>query len=173
MAEPTFLAHDTTNRVVSKPRVVLDTNVCLDLFVFRGPRCMTLSAALQLGEYIAVTREDCRAEWLAVLDYAQLALDAERRAQARDAFDTYVTCLPQSELSARSEARLPRCTDPDDQKFLELAWEAGAVALLTRDKALLRLKRRAVRDGLFTIATPETWSVDVTTTCLSAPLTPS
>lgn len=173
MAESTALTHDTTSHVVSRPRVVLDTNVCLDLFVFLGPRHEALSAALKIGEYTAVTREDCRAEWLAVLEYSQLALDAERRAQARDAFDAYVTCLPPSALSARPEVRLPRCTDPDDQKFLELAWEAGAVALLTRDKALLRLRRRAARDGLFTIATPDAWSNDVITASLSAPLTSS
>jgi len=34
---------------------------------------------------------------------------------------------------------LPRCEDPDDQKFLELAWHAGARWLVTRDKALLKL----------------------------------
>ena len=50
---------------------------------------------------------------------------------------------------------LPRCRDPDDQPFLELARDAGAMALLTRDAQLLRLARRCV----FAIATPESFRV--------------
>jgi len=47
---------------------------------------------------------------------------------------------------------LPRCKDPDDQKFLELAARTGANLLVSKDKALLRLARKP---GLpFRIATP-------------------
>lgn len=157
MAEPDAAADGATDTVAPRPRVVLDTNVCLDLFVFRDPRCAPLSAALQAGACEAVTREDCRAEWLAVLDYPQLALDAARRAEARAAFDACVRCLPPLATPPPAAARLPRCADRDDQKFLELARDAGAAALLTRDAALLQLARRAARDGLFAIATPEDW----------------
>jgi len=41
------------------PRIVLDTNVCLDLFVFRDPRWNALLTALNNGDIEAVTREDC------------------------------------------------------------------------------------------------------------------
>jgi predicted nucleic acid-binding protein len=40
------------------------------------------------------------------------------------------------------------CTDPDDQKFLDAAFSAAADLLLTRDKALLKLARRAEAAGL-------------------------
>ncbi|MGB3427088.1 MAG: PIN domain-containing protein, partial [Burkholderiaceae bacterium] len=40
------------------------------------------------------------------------------------------------------------CTDPHDQKFLDLAYTARADWLVTKDKALLKLARRARRDGL-------------------------
>jgi len=46
---------------------------------------------------------------------------------------------------------LPRCTDPDDQKFLELALAARADALITRDHKLLELARRT---KAFRIVTP-------------------
>ena len=42
----------------------------------------------------------------------------------------------------------PRCTDPDDQKFLDLALHAHAKWLVSRDKALLRLARKARPLGL-------------------------
>jgi predicted nucleic acid-binding protein len=41
-------------------RIVLDTNVCLDLFVFNDPRWAALLAAIESGEVEAVTRADCR-----------------------------------------------------------------------------------------------------------------
>jgi predicted nucleic acid-binding protein len=52
---------------------------------------------------------------------------------------------------------LPRCRDRDDQKFLELAYQASATALLTRDEELLRLARRTKRNGLFFILPPTSW----------------
>lgn len=134
-------------------RIVLDTNVCLDLFVFADPRVATLVAALGSGDVEAVTRADCRDEWLAVLGYPALALDEARRIEAAARFDRSVRLLPDAE----STVTLPRCRDTDDQKFLELAATSGASALLSRDAELLRLARRTARDGLFAILKPEDW----------------
>lgn len=139
------------------PRYVLDTNVCLDLFVFDDPPCAALLTAAHTGEIELVTRDDCRAEWQAVLSYPQLKLSAERQAQAIALFDKSVRCLSTSDLAEGRGVALPRCRDRDDQKFLELALQAGAVALLTRDDELLRLARRTKRDGLFAILPPGLW----------------
>jgi putative PIN family toxin of toxin-antitoxin system len=137
------------------PRLVLDTNVCLDLFVFGDPRVHAIDAALRAGHVVAVTREDCRDEWLRVLRYPQLRLDEAACAQHAAAFDARIICLDADMLVARPDVRLPRCADADDQKFLELAWQANAAALVTRDDALLVLARRTRRDGLFEIVTPQ------------------
>jgi predicted nucleic acid-binding protein len=48
-------------------------------------------------------------------------------------------------LSTPERARLPLCKDPDDQKFLELAFSSGADVLITKDRALLDLSRRKKR----------------------------
>jgi putative PIN family toxin of toxin-antitoxin system len=137
----------------SAPPIVLDTNVLLDLFVFHDPRWAPLVAALENGSVRAVTRADCRAEYLAVLHYPHLPIDEAGRGQAATRFDALVeTVAP----TARA-LRLPVCTDRDDQKFLELARDAGASTLVTKDKALLKLARRAAREGLFAIVQPETW----------------
>ncbi len=138
------------------PRYVLDTNVCLDLFVFDDPQCASLLAAIKAGEIEWVTREDCRAEWQAVLAYPQLKLSDEQRERAIQIYDTWAHGVFSSD-AAQHDAVLPRCSDRDDQKFLELAQQAGAVALLTRDDALLRLARRTKRDDLFVILLPGLW----------------
>jgi len=59
-----------------------------------------------------------------------------------------------TEPSARA---VPRCADPDDQKFLQLAADGAARWLLSRDDAVLALARRTQRDGLFEILAPGPW----------------
>jgi putative PIN family toxin of toxin-antitoxin system len=133
--------------------IVIDTNVCLDLFVFHDPRWARLLARLEDGSVRAVTRADCRAEYLAVLHYPHLPLDDAGRLDAAARFDALIaTVAPESRA-----VRLPVCTDRDDQKFLEIARDAGCAVLITKDKALLKLARRAARDGLFRIMLPEAW----------------
>ncbi|KIF82625.1 putative toxin-antitoxin system toxin component, PIN family [Noviherbaspirillum autotrophicum] len=138
-------------------RIVIDTNVCLDLFVFHDPRWAELLAALQAGTVEAVTRNDCRTEWLMVLEYRHLPLDEQSRPLAAAQFDALITCLAADTLSPCDDIRLPVCKDPDDQKFLELARDARAHTLITKDKALLKLGKRTARAGLFRIIRPESW----------------
>ncbi|MBE1158896.1 PIN domain-containing protein [Dyella acidiphila] len=143
------------------PRLVPDTNVCLDLFVFDDPQCAALFAAVRAGEIELVTREDCRAEWQAVLAYQALKLSPERQAAAAVQFDTWVRCMPAASALPPDGVVLPRCRDGDDQKFLELAQQCAAAALLTRDDALLRLARRTQREGLFRILPPALWQAAI------------
>jgi putative PIN family toxin of toxin-antitoxin system len=138
-------------------RVVLDTNVCLDLFVFRDPRWEAMLAALRDGKLEAVTRDDCRMEWLVVLEYRHLPLDGTTRPQAVAEFDALITCIDATALAPRGDIRLPVCSDADDQKFLEIARDADAQVLITKDKALLKLAKRTARAGLFGIIRPEAW----------------
>jgi putative PIN family toxin of toxin-antitoxin system len=136
----------------AKP-IVLDTNVCLDLFVFHDPRWAPLLAALESGAVQAVTRADCRDEYLIVLNYPHLPLDESTRARAAARFDALIRVVAPNSRAIQ----LPNCSDRDDQKFLELARDAGAAILVTKDKALLKLARRTARDGLFRIMLPEAW----------------
>lgn len=143
----------------SIPRIVLDTNVSLDLFVFDDPRIARLRAAVRSGDVEAMTDAPCRGEWRRVLAYPALALPASRQSAALAEFDRLTTRNDGDALAARDDApRLPRCRDPDDQKFLELALRSGARWLLTRDDHLLALGRRTAREGWFAILTPQAWT---------------
>ncbi|RZI42504.1 putative toxin-antitoxin system toxin component, PIN family [Herbaspirillum sp. HC18] len=139
-------------------RIVIDTNVCLDLLVFRDPRWAALLDALQTGAVEAVTRSDCRTEWLKVLEYPHLPLDSDSRLKAIADFDALISCIEPDCSRPRAEVRLPICSDPDDQKFLELARDADALVLVTKDKALLKLARKTSRAGLFHIVQPDKWA---------------
>lgn len=133
-------------------RVVIDTNVCLDLFVFLDPRWNKLLNGLETGAIQAICRNDCRDEWLAVLRYPHLPVTPENQQQVTSRFDQLIII---EEPETKSHQRLPICTDKDDQKFLEIARDSSAEVLITKDKALLKLARKLQNLGYFRIETPD------------------
>lgn len=142
--------------MIPVPRIVIDTNVCLDLFVFQDPRWAALLAALESGAVEAVTRSDCRDEYNIVLHYKHLPLDDDSRPLAAARFDALIKVV----APAESGVRLPVCTDRDDQKFLEVARDAQASVLITKDKALLKLAKRLAKAGMFKVVVPEKWTLE-------------
>ena len=134
-------------------RIVIDTNVCLDLFVFKDPRWNTLLADIESGALEVVTRFDCRDEYHVVLHYPHLPLDEASRPLSAARFDMLIKVV----APAPKLVRLPVCSDKDDQKFLEVARDASADILITKDKALLKLARKTAQAGLFRIMLPEAW----------------
>lgn len=148
----------TDTRTAPNPpkRLVLDTNVCLDLFVFNDPRRAALLAALESGAVEAITRADCRDEYLVVLHYPHLPLTDDTRPACAARFDALVKVV----APPVSGTRLPVCSDRDDQKFLELARDAGADTLITKDKALLKLGRKLAKAGMFQVIQPDAWRLD-------------
>lgn len=131
-------------------RLVLDTNVVLDLVVFDDPGVRALRAAIEARRVTPLGSEECRAELHRVLAYPRFMLDGPARNTALGWFDAFVqTCA-----APAAQAPLPRCSDPDDQKFLDLAWAGGADVLVTKDKALLDLARRVARLGRFLVSSP-------------------
>lgn len=139
---------------VSGARCVLDTNVALDLIVFRDPGAAPLARAIKSGGVLPVSSPGCMEELQRVLEYPQFGLDEAGRLEA---FERYHELIKIVHVPTGSGA-LPRCSDPDDQKFLELAWHSRASWLITKDKALLKM-RRALRSTVgFTVVTPGDFS---------------
>ena len=134
--------------------VVLDTNVCLDLFVFRNPDIKNFHDAIKDNTFHVITREDCREEWLRVLDYPKLDLNEPEKERSKLEFDTFIHLITPEK---RDYYSLPVCSDKDDQKFMEVAFDAKAACLITKDKALLKLARKNARNGFFRIITPDLW----------------
>ena len=124
------------------PSLVLDTNVLLDLWLFDDPSVRTLRAAIEAGRVRPLRSADCDAEFQEVICREQFGLDEAARARI---LARWLGC---SEVIADVAPAPFSCADPDDQKFLDAAFSAGADWLLTRDKALLKLARRAQVAGL-------------------------
>lgn len=140
------------HRAAPPLRVVFDTNVLLSLFVFVDSRFAPLLDEVDAGRWLAYSSPACAEEFRRVLAYPMFALSSERQEEARLGWEQRYRLAAQPAAGA---VALPRCADRDDQKFLELARDAGADWLVTADKALLRLARRDKLRGLFRILTPD------------------
>lgn len=136
------------------PLVVLDTNVVLDLWLFADARVQPLRAALAGGQLAAAWTAPMRAELADVLQRPFVQPWGVPADAVMGALDACGCALPGPLVHAPWP---PRCSDPYDQKFIDLAWALPAHWLFSRDRAVLKLARAARARGL-RIATPEAWS---------------
>lgn len=139
-----------------RPAIVVDTQVVMDWLVFNDARVGPLAAALQSGSLRWLVAAAMRDELRHVLGRGVAASYAPDPAYIEAQFDAHalaVDAAPAQPLAGRLV-----CRDPDDQKFIDLALAQGARWLVSRDKALLALARRAKPRGLL-IVKPEAWSL--------------
>lgn len=136
------------------PSVVLDTNAALDWLVFRDPATGALGHAVEAGRLRWLASPAMRCEFDQVLGRPALAARQPRHDAATGAWARHAT------LTAAEPPPGPlTCTDPDDQVFIDFALQHRATWLLTRDRALLALAKRARPWGL-SVLTPADWTKD-------------
>ena len=130
-------------------RVVLDTNIVLDLFVFADPATPSLLDALQSAHLQWISTQPMRDELERVLAYAHLVprlqfygLTAEQVLARFDALVHLVDVAPKAHMV---------CKDADDQKFIDLA-VAHQSLLLSKDNAVLTMAKRLRTLGVQTAA---------------------
>ena len=143
-----------TTRIRTHIRIVLDTNVVVGVLVFADPLLVALREALDRSDVIPLADVETLAEFERVLRYPQLRLDEARAMALADQYRARCTIIG-ADGQHGPLMRLPPCRDRDDQKFLALAQRGRGACLLTRDKALLTMRRRVP----FEIAKPEEWSL--------------
>jgi predicted nucleic acid-binding protein len=128
-----------TPAVSTRPLAIIDTNVALDLLVFGDTSCQVLAPALAQGGVLWIATMAMRDELAAVLARGFGGRWPVDREACMGAWDRWATIVEEPTAGC---GMLP-CSDPDDQKFIDLAMHQGACWLLSRDRALLRLARRA------------------------------
>ena len=124
---------------------VIDTNIVLDLWLFEDPSTIPLRAALQSGAISHLATDSMRDELERVLTYPHLIKRmAKSNIQAPDILNRFDEYQLAAEPAAKAACT---CKDPDDQKFIDLA-VAHAVPLLSKDKAILCMKKRLLQSGV-------------------------
>jgi predicted nucleic acid-binding protein len=139
---------------VEQPCIVLDTNVVLDWLYFRDVRCAALADAIDERRVRWIATASMRDEIEHVVARGRLGRRwPEGPASVRAGWQRWATMVDASAAAAPFGLR---CTDSDDQKFIDLALATRAVALLSADRAVLKLARRAEPYGL-AITTVSGW----------------
>ncbi|CAH2903815.1 MAG: hypothetical protein PPHEMADM_5140 [uncultured Paraburkholderia sp.] len=146
-------------------RVVLDSNVWIDILVFDDPHTRPIRAALESGALAALIDARCLAELTYVLDYPQFV---ERKVD-KSAVVARLAQLVEPAAQPEDARPLPKCKDRDDQKFLELAHAAQAHWLISKDRAVLKLAKRIARDFGFQIAQPAPFAASLADPAGNAP----
>ncbi len=125
--------------------IVIDTNIVLDLLVFKDPGCEPLRNALEHGKRLWFVTDAMRDEFERVLSYPnvvpRLIHGQLSPQQVLAEFDQ------KSQVVAAAGAAAVRCADPDDQIFVDLA-VAHQALLLSKDRDVLALKKRLLGLGV-------------------------
>lgn len=144
--------------IASPPAIsaaVLDTNAVLDWLVFRHPACSSWTNLFARRSVRWLASKAMRDELADVLGRGVLAHWQPDLPAIWTAWDRLATMVEATPLAG--PATRIRCTDRDDQKFVDLAlgWEAHW--LVSRDRAVLKLARRTRPLGLEVLA-PQAWN---------------
>ncbi len=126
-------------------RVVLDTNIVLDLWLYKDAATPALLAALENKSVHWLATQVMRDELERVLAYTHIVKRlAFSQLTAQDIlaqFDAHVQLMP---VAAKA---LYVCKDGDDQKFIDLAAQ-HKTQLISKDKAVLTMRNRMARLGV-------------------------
>ncbi|MBE0475147.1 MAG: putative toxin-antitoxin system toxin component, PIN family [Rhodoferax sp.] len=120
-------------------RVVLDTNIVLDAFVFDDPASRPLKSALAAQQLEWIATKAMRDELARVLCYPKIVprmayyqVTSSHVLAQFDGQATLVDTAPKAGVT---------CRDPDDQMFIDLAVSHQAL-LLSKDQAVLCMHKR-------------------------------
>ena len=126
-------------------RVVLDTNIVLDLWLYKDAATPALLNALEEKSVQWLATQIMRDELERVLAYThivkRLAFSQLKAEDVLAQFDAHVQLMP---VAAKAQFV---CKDGDDQKFIDLAAQ-HQTQLISKDKAVLTMRNRMARLGV-------------------------
>ena len=127
-----------------KPRLVLDTNIILDLLVFKDLSAEPIRLLLDAKLVDAIRTSASMAELMDVIGRPTFKLSREDQ-------ETIVQAWESSTRLLENEAIEPApftCRDLDDQVFLDMAYSIRPALLLSKDLRVLELQTIAKRHGI-------------------------
>jgi len=135
----------SNSAALAPARVVLDTNIVLDLWLYKDAATPALLAALENKTIQWLATQVMRDELERVLAYTHIVkrlafsqLKAEDILARWDAHAQLMPIAPKCQFV---------CKDGDDQKFIDLAAQ-HQTQLISKDKAVLTMRNRMARLGV-------------------------
>ena len=117
-------------------RAVLDTNTVLSGLLFESGRLTWIRDVWIAGRFVPLCSRATSEELIRVLAYPKFGLDED---DVRAVVGSYIRFAEVVHIVSDNLDALPRCRDPKDQMFLDLAMCGNADVLVTGDDDLLAL----------------------------------
>jgi putative PIN family toxin of toxin-antitoxin system len=124
--------------------VVLDTNILLDIFVFNDERALHLKKALFDKTTHFVASQKTIEEFADVISRPHFKLDERTQKAILAQWQAIVQQQDDSNLASAPW----KCQDPDDQIFLDLAYQLRPSILISKDSAVLQTASRAASEDI-------------------------
>jgi len=124
--------------------VVLDTNILLDIFVFNDVRAVNLKQAIVDGDIPVIASQKTLLEFADVISRPIFKLDKQTQATILAQWQSFAKQQDDSNLASAPW----KCRDPDDQIFLDLAYQLRPTILISKDDAVLQIARRAASEDI-------------------------
>ena len=127
-----------------KPRLVLDTNVILDLLVFKDPTAEPIRHLLDAKLVDAVRSEASMLELVDVIQRPIFKLSQQEQEIILLVWESLTRLLENSAFESAPFI----CRDTDDQIFLDMAYSIRPAVLFSKDLRVLELRVSAKGHGV-------------------------
>ena len=127
-----------------RPRLVLDTNVILDLLVFQDPAAEVIQMALDARLVEAVRTDASMLELMDVIQRPNFKLSKEQQQIILKQWESSSRLLGTANMTQAPFT----CRDLDDQVFIDMAFSVRPALLLSKDLRVLELQSRALREQI-------------------------
>jgi predicted nucleic acid-binding protein len=127
-----------------RPSLVLDTNVILDLLVFKDPSTEPIRLLLDAKQVDAVRNEASTLELIDVIQRPMFKLSRADQATIVQSWESSARLLENTAI----EPAPFTCRDPDDQVFIDMAYSVRPALLLSKDLRVLELRAIAKHHGV-------------------------
>jgi len=124
--------------------VILDTNILLDIFVFDDERAANLKRAIVTRSIQAIASQKTLDEFADVIARRLFKLDGQAQAAILEQWKSVAQLIDDSALASAPW----KCSDMDDQVFLDLAHQVRPAILISKDNALLQIASRAAQEHI-------------------------
>ena len=121
---------------------MLDTNIALDWLVFIDGGMLHLPQAITSGAITLLSTPATIAELKRVLNYKNFALPLDAQAEKLARYEAICKPYDGAMRPLGYDKTIPRCRDRDDQIFLDLAVNAQAQVLASKDARVLATRGR-------------------------------
>ena len=127
-----------------KPRLVLDTNVILDLLVFKDPSTEPIRLMLDAKIVDAVRSEASMLELVDVIQRPIFKLSQQEQEMILQAWEGVTRLLENTAIESAPFI----CRDLDDQIFLDMAYSIRPAVLFSKDLRVFELRVSAKGHGV-------------------------